>query len=133
MNVMVSVDWQDNKVNGNTEATRMLGSSYLYPAVVPDPYITTVMLRHDDEFIIIANSGLWQHISYAEAVQEVRDLQNPVLASKKLQVRLESSHIVLLLFTRSETFHSFYLLLLPPGTKNAEIYIYTESWQKFSL
>ncbi|XP_014669516.1 PREDICTED: PH domain leucine-rich repeat-containing protein phosphatase 2-like [Priapulus caudatus] len=75
----------DNKVNGNTDATRMLGCGYLFPAVIPDPHIITTKLRADDEFIIVANCGLWKYVSYVDAIQQIRHVANPVLAAKKLQ------------------------------------------------
>ncbi len=53
--------------------------------MIPDPYTTTVALRHDDEFIVIGNRGLWKFISYAEVVEEIYDIGNPVVASKHLQ------------------------------------------------
>ena len=52
---------QDNKVNGVMKTTRCIGNSYLFPYVIPDPHVTSVSLRHDDEFLIIANRGLWRY------------------------------------------------------------------------
>ena len=51
---------QDNKVNGVMRTTRCIGNSYLYPHVIAEPHTATVALRHDDEFIIIGNRGLWR-------------------------------------------------------------------------
>ncbi len=72
-------------MSGSTKNTRLVGSAYLYPHVIPDPYTNTVILRHDDEFIIIANRGLWKYVGYSEAVEEIYEIGNPVVASKKLQ------------------------------------------------
>jgi hypothetical protein len=40
----------------------MLGCSFLYPAVLPTPHISSFILSKTDEFIIIANNLLWQVI-----------------------------------------------------------------------
>ena len=83
-NCLVSVP-QDNKVSGTTKNTRLLGCSYLSPHVIPDPHLNAVALRHDDEFIIIANRGLWKYVAYNEAIEEVYEIGNPIVAAKKLQ------------------------------------------------
>lgn len=75
---------EDNALNAITSQTRMLGCSFLYPAVVPTPHISSFILSKNDEFFIIANNLLWQHLSHEEAVRAIRSIQNPVLASKKL-------------------------------------------------
>ena len=76
---------EDNKVHGTTKNTRLIGCAYLYPHVIPEPYTTTVALRNDDEYIIIGNRGLWKYMSYEEAVEEVYEIGNPVVAAKRLQ------------------------------------------------
>ena len=67
MQSMCSCCWslclKDNKVNGTTRTTRCVGNSYLHPHVIADPYTATVALRHDDEFVIIANRGLWRSVT----------------------------------------------------------------------
>ena len=72
-------------MNGTTKNTRLMGCGYLYPHVIPDPYTNTIALRNDDEFVIIANRGLWHHVSYTEAVEEIYETGNPVVAAKQLQ------------------------------------------------
>ncbi|XP_052816622.1 PH domain leucine-rich repeat-containing protein phosphatase 2-like isoform X2 [Mya arenaria] len=76
---------EDNKINGVTQNTRLLGSSYLFPFVVPEPHITKTTLQPDDQLLIIANQGLWKCMSYQETVDEIIDIPDPVLAAKKLQ------------------------------------------------
>ncbi|XP_060073754.1 PH domain leucine-rich repeat-containing protein phosphatase 2-like [Ylistrum balloti] len=76
---------EDGRVSGVTFNTRLLGCSYLYPQVLPDPHITCVNLRQDDQLIIIANNGLWKYMSYQEAVDEIIDIPDPVRAAKRLQ------------------------------------------------
>ena len=51
---------EDNALNAITSQTRMLGCSFLYPAVIPTPHISSFMLSKNDEFFIIANNLLWQ-------------------------------------------------------------------------
>ena len=72
-------------MNGSTKNTRLLGCGYLYPHVIPDPYTNTIALRNDDEFIVVANRGLWRYVTYTEAVEEVYESGNPVVAAKQLQ------------------------------------------------
>lgn len=72
-------------MSGTTKNTRLLGCSYLSPHVIPDPHLNAVALRHDDEFIIIANRGLWKYVAYNEAIEEVYEIGNPIVAAKKLQ------------------------------------------------
>lgn len=76
---------EDCKVNGITHNTRLLGCSYLSPLVIPNPFTATISLSDDDEFIIIANGQFWEHVSYEEAVEEVYEIGNPVVAAKHLQ------------------------------------------------
>jgi serine/threonine protein phosphatase PrpC len=51
---------EDNALNAITSQTRMLGCSFLYPAVLPTPHISSFILSKNDEFLIIANNLLWQ-------------------------------------------------------------------------
>ncbi|CAF4367354.1 unnamed protein product [Rotaria sp. Silwood2] len=75
---------EDNALNAITSQTRMLGCSFLYPAILPTPHISSFILSKNDEFFIIANNLLWQNLSHEEAVRAIRSIHNPVLASKKL-------------------------------------------------
>ena len=52
---------------------------------MPDPFVCEVQLHHDDEFLIIANRTVWNFLSYAEAVEAVYEIGNPVIAAKKIQ------------------------------------------------
>ena len=72
-------------MSGTTKNSRMLGCAYLYPHMIPDPYTNTVALKQDDEFMIVGSQGLWHYVGYDEAVQEVYETGNPVVAAKKLQ------------------------------------------------
>ena len=53
--------------------------------MIPDPHVSMTTIQPEDQLIIIANQGLWNYISYQEAVNEIIDIPEPVLAAKKLQ------------------------------------------------
>lgn len=72
-------------MNGVTFCTRLLGCSYLFPHVIPDPHVETTMLHPEDQLVIMANQGLWKFMSYQDAVNEVIGIPDPVVAAKRLQ------------------------------------------------
>ncbi|XP_028977431.2 PH domain leucine-rich repeat-containing protein phosphatase 1 isoform X2 [Esox lucius] len=75
---------EDNKVNGVTDSTRIMGYSFLCPAVTPRPHVSTVTLTPHDEFFILASRGLWDSMSACEAVDAVRNVPDSLAAAKKL-------------------------------------------------
>ncbi|XP_054624201.1 PH domain leucine-rich repeat-containing protein phosphatase 1 [Dunckerocampus dactyliophorus] len=75
---------EDNKVNGVTDSTRIMGYSFLYPSVIPSPYVQTVTLTPQDEFFILGSRGLWDAVSPTEAVEAVRNVPDALAAAKKL-------------------------------------------------
>ncbi|XP_048402792.2 PH domain leucine-rich repeat-containing protein phosphatase 2-like isoform X1 [Stegostoma tigrinum] len=75
---------EDNKVNGVTCCTRLLGCTYLFPWVLPRPHVHTISLTAQDEFLILGNKMLWEYLSYAEAIEAVRNVPDPLAAAKKL-------------------------------------------------
>uniref|UniRef100_A0A8C9RMI5 protein-serine/threonine phosphatase n=1 Tax=Scleropages formosus TaxID=113540 RepID=A0A8C9RMI5_SCLFO len=75
---------EDNKVNGVTDSTRIMGYSFLYPSVVPRPHVQTVVLTPQDEFFILGSRGLWDSMSVTEAVEAVRSVPDALAAAKKL-------------------------------------------------
>uniref|UniRef100_A0A4W6D6F5 protein-serine/threonine phosphatase n=1 Tax=Lates calcarifer TaxID=8187 RepID=A0A4W6D6F5_LATCA len=75
---------EDNKVNGVTDSTRIMGYSFLYPSVIPCPYVQTVTLSPQDEFFILGSRGLWDAVSPTEAVEAVRNVPDGLAAAKKL-------------------------------------------------
>uniref|UniRef100_A0A4W3J252 protein-serine/threonine phosphatase n=1 Tax=Callorhinchus milii TaxID=7868 RepID=A0A4W3J252_CALMI len=75
---------EDNKVNGVTDSTRILGYTFLHPYVVPRPHVQSVTLTPQDEFFILGSKGLWDSISYVEAVESVRNVPDALAAAKKL-------------------------------------------------
>ncbi|XP_031711122.1 PH domain leucine-rich repeat protein phosphatase 1 [Anarrhichthys ocellatus] len=75
---------EDNKVNGVTDSTRIMGYSFLYPSVIPCPYVQTVTLTPQDEFFILGSRGLWDAVSPTEAVEAIRNVPDGLAAAKKL-------------------------------------------------
>uniref|UniRef100_A0A4W3JFZ0 PH domain leucine-rich repeat-containing protein phosphatase 2 n=2 Tax=Callorhinchus milii TaxID=7868 RepID=A0A4W3JFZ0_CALMI len=75
---------EDNKVNGVTCFTRLLGCTYLFPWVLPKPNVHTISLTAQDEFFILGNRTLWENVSYAEAIEAVQNVPDPLAAAKKL-------------------------------------------------
>ncbi|KAF4511688.1 hypothetical protein G6O67_003461 [Ophiocordyceps sinensis] len=75
----------NNRVNGVLAVTRALGDAYMKDLVTGHPYTTETVIQADlDEFIIIACDGLWDVCSDQEAVNLVRNVQEPSAASKLL-------------------------------------------------
>lgn len=55
--------------------------------VIAEPEVTTVQLRADDEFVVLASDGLWDVVSNEDAVALVHDtVKNPSMAAKRLAV-----------------------------------------------
>lgn len=75
---------EDNKVNGVTCCTRMLGCTYLHPWILPKPHVSSIPLTVQDELLLLGNKALWEYLSYTEAVSAVRHLHDPLAAAKKL-------------------------------------------------
>ncbi|KAK7162522.1 hypothetical protein R3I93_006748 [Phoxinus phoxinus] len=75
---------EDNKVNGVTDSTRIMGYSFLYPAVLPRPYVNTLPLTPRDEFFILGSRGLFDVMDPSEAVEAVRKVPDALAAAKKL-------------------------------------------------
>ncbi|XP_059420178.1 PH domain leucine-rich repeat-containing protein phosphatase 1 [Carassius carassius] len=75
---------EDNKVNGVTDSTRIMGYSFLYPAVLPRPYVTTLPLTPRDEFFILGSRGLFEVLDPSEAVEAIRKVPDALAAAKKL-------------------------------------------------
>uniref|UniRef100_A0A8C6PTY4 protein-serine/threonine phosphatase n=1 Tax=Nothobranchius furzeri TaxID=105023 RepID=A0A8C6PTY4_NOTFU len=75
---------EDNKVNGVSDSTRIMGYSFLFPSVIPSPYVQTVTLTPQDEFFILGSRGLWDAVSPTEAVEAVRSVPDGLAAAKKL-------------------------------------------------
>ncbi|XP_019740645.1 PH domain leucine-rich repeat-containing protein phosphatase 1-like [Hippocampus comes] len=81
---------EDNKVNGVTDSTRMMGYSFLCPSVTPRPHVSTVTLTSQDEFFLLGSRGLWDMLSPSEAVEAVRNVPDALAAAKKLVTLAQS-------------------------------------------
>lgn len=75
----------NNRVNGVLAVTRALGDTYMKDLVTGHPYTTETVIQPDsDEFMIIACDGLWDVCSDQEAVDLVRNVSDPAVASRQL-------------------------------------------------
>ncbi|KAG0648799.1 phosphatase [Hyphodiscus hymeniophilus] len=75
----------NNRVNGVLAVTRALGDAYMKDLVTGHPYTTETVIQPDvDEFIILACDGLWDVCSDQEAVDLVRNTQDPTAGAKQL-------------------------------------------------
>ncbi|KHJ35561.1 putative protein phosphatase 2c [Erysiphe necator] len=75
----------NNRVNGVLAVTRALGDNYMKDLVTGHPYTTETIIQPDvDEFIILACDGIWDVCTDQEAVNLVRDIDDPTSAAKKL-------------------------------------------------
>ncbi|KAJ1977473.1 cysteinyl-tRNA synthetase, partial [Dimargaris verticillata] len=77
---------QQGLVQGELEVTRSFGYFHLLPYVNANPSIEVLEISEDDEFVIIASRGLWEHLSYQTAVDVARTLRHDAnLAAQKLR------------------------------------------------
>ncbi|KAF4518787.1 hypothetical protein B566_EDAN005408 [Ephemera danica] len=53
------------------EPARSLGRSAEFPQVVPDPFVTEVVLGEADQFLLVASERFWEQVPEEEAVREV--------------------------------------------------------------
>lgn len=81
---------EDNKVNGVTDSTRIMGYSFLSPSVTPRPHVSMVTLTPQDEFFLLGSRGLWELLSPGEAVEAVRNVPDALAAAKKLVTLAQS-------------------------------------------
>ncbi|KAI1002274.1 hypothetical protein K3495_g5925 [Podosphaera aphanis] len=75
----------NNRVNGVLAVTRALGDNYIKDLVTGHPYTTeTVIQPSIDEFLILACDGLWDVCSDQDAVNLIREVNDPTVAARKL-------------------------------------------------
>lgn len=72
-------------VNDEVEVSRGFGYFNLIPAVNSRPDISTWKVTERDEFVIIANRGLWDYIPYQTAVDIASTEKDPMIAAQKLR------------------------------------------------
>ncbi|KAJ7742147.1 hypothetical protein DFH07DRAFT_44310 [Mycena maculata] len=71
-------------VNDEVDVSRSFGFYHLVPVINARPDIVIYDLTELDEFVIIANRGLWDYVSYQSAVDIARHTE-PMLAAQKLR------------------------------------------------
>lgn len=77
-------------VNDEVEVSRSFGYYHVFPPVNARPDVFTYHLTEMDEFVIIANRGLWDYVPYQTAVDIARTVArterpDPMLAAQKLR------------------------------------------------
>ncbi|KAG6832027.1 hypothetical protein H0H87_003008 [Tephrocybe sp. NHM501043] len=78
------------RVLGQLNVTRSLGDHEsqqgysIKKFVIGTPYMTRTVLSDDDDFFILACDGLWDVVTDQEAVDHVRNVEDPSVASKML-------------------------------------------------
>lgn len=77
-------------VNDEVEVSRAFGCYHLFPPINARPDVFVYELSEMDEFVIIANRGLWDYIPYQTAVDITRNVArtqrpDPMLAAQKLR------------------------------------------------
>lgn len=73
-------------VNDEVDISRSFGFYNVFPAINASPDIDEIELEETDEFVIIANRGLWEHMSYQAAVDVARtERADPMAAAAKLR------------------------------------------------
>lgn len=73
-------------VNDDIDVSRSFGFFFLLPMVNARPHVSSWDLTEHDEFVIVANRGLWDFISYQTAVDIARrEGDNTMLAAQKLR------------------------------------------------
>jgi adenylate cyclase len=71
-------------VNDEVDISRSFGFYHLLPIIIAGPDIVTYDLTELDEFVIIANRGLWDYVSYQTAV-DIAQGTEPMIAAQKLR------------------------------------------------
>ncbi|KAL9551124.1 hypothetical protein MBANPS3_004412 [Mucor bainieri] len=74
----------NNRVNGVLAVTRSLGDSVMKEFVVGNPFTTETELGPNDDFLILACDGLWDVCEDQDAVDLIKDIKDPQVASQKL-------------------------------------------------
>lgn len=61
------------RVNGVLAVSRAIGDPELKKYVIPKPEVQTFILSGEEEFLVIASDGLWDHINDEDTVELVRN------------------------------------------------------------
>ncbi|KAI8060952.1 hypothetical protein BC940DRAFT_337222 [Gongronella butleri] len=68
-------------LNGELPVSRSFGHFHLMPVVNANPYISTIELNVNDEFVIMASRSLWDRMSYQTAVDIARTERDDMMAA----------------------------------------------------
>ncbi|KAI3657787.1 hypothetical protein MP638_000758 [Amoeboaphelidium occidentale] len=74
----------NNRVNGVLAVTRSLGDMSMKDLVLSQPFTTETVMTLDDDLMIVACDGIWDTLSDQEAVNLIKDVQDPQEASDLL-------------------------------------------------
>ncbi|CEP07634.1 hypothetical protein [Parasitella parasitica] len=73
-------------LNDELHVSRSFGYYHLIPVVNANPFISTINLAENDEFVIMASRGLWDRMSYQTAVDIARTEKDDLMvAAQKLR------------------------------------------------
>lgn len=73
------------RVEGDLAVTRALGDWTLKKYVINDPHLQEVDLQPGHESLILACDGVWDVISDQEAIDLIKNIDNPQQASELLK------------------------------------------------
>ncbi|XP_075509603.1 putative protein phosphatase 2C 44 [Primulina tabacum] len=76
-----------SRVNGQLAVARAFGDENLKAHLSSDPDICNTHISSSAQFLILASDGLWKVISNQEAVDMVRDVEDPQAAAKYLTTK----------------------------------------------
>jgi len=80
------------RVNGMLAVSRAIGDAGMHPYVSSEPYVNSVDLNGDVDFVILACDGVWDVISDADAVKIVKKASSAAAAAQLLtQTALEKN------------------------------------------
>ncbi|KAI9315500.1 hypothetical protein BX666DRAFT_1956109 [Dichotomocladium elegans] len=69
------------RLNNELRISRGFGYFDLIPAVNANPYVATIELNENDEFVIMASPGLWERMSHQTAVDVARTEKDDLMAA----------------------------------------------------
>ncbi|KAG6334592.1 hypothetical protein ID866_4502 [Astraeus odoratus] len=74
------------QIHDRIDTSRAFGFFHDFPVVNARPDVYVRQLTEQDEFVIVANSGLWDYIAYQTAVDIARsEISDPMIAAQKLR------------------------------------------------
>jgi adenylate cyclase len=96
-------------VNDEVEVSRAFGFFHIFPVVNASPEVQAYDLSESDEFVILANRGLWDYMSYQAAVDVARSERgDPMVAAQRLRDLAISygsdSHIMVMILSLADLF-----------------------------